>query len=1741
MVYQVRREGVEYALKVIRSAAADEAALAAFQREAALLACVNHPGIPRVHEVGVVHRRSYLVMDLVKGHRLTESLAMGPMDLPRVLTVALDIASALDAAHRAGVVHRDVKPDNIVIDESGSPRLIDFGLATQAVGEIGDSIVGTMTYGAPEQSGMLKRPVDARADLYSLGIVLYECLTGTPPFTAPDIGEVIRMHATMPAPDVRASRPDVPAPVAALVAKLLAKDPDDRYQSAAGLRADLQRLAEQPAADDLQLGVDDRPTQQREPMLVGRDQELEALLQMWRELSSGRGIVVLVEGPPGSGKSRLAREFLRLARGRGTFALQAKSSPDDLVPFAPLRSAVEGYVAALGELPEPERTAAVNRLRAVVGADAPTLATFSPSLGALLGIEARGDADGHSEFVSIVSSFITGLARANGPMALYLDDAQWLDDASVRVLTRVAGELVESPLFVVATSRNDDDSQAALDTLRSRLGEAVSTSLTLGPLTAGAVTRIVADLSGGMGIDTKAAAMVAARTGGNALALHEYLGSLMHSGLLRPCWGQWVLDVEHLDDLPLSGSAVDLVIRRLDDLEPSTRKLLGIGALLGSCFSADLLAQVCQIDPRRVVRIIDEATWDHLVEPRGAGRYAFLHNCVREAFLAQFDEATLRQHHQRIADVLVQSAATDPETVYATARHYQNGEVDRHERQVFRANFAAGKLALKDHAPAQAAGYFERAEEVATDAGAEFYCTLGTAHHRAGRFEDAVEVLHKALDASSDAIERATILHLIATVHDSTWDSAREIDAAERGLAELGCPLPEERKKLLRSSKRLFLLGALIGLTRIGYGKVDGFKRDKYRLLSSLFGVTAMGHTRELRPDLARAMVYREIFYVNRAGDCPENVMAKARLAALVRGRGHRRLAEVLHKRAQQTVEQLGDPHLQAFVEWMELTSRHDSGEGDGMQLRRMLDERDQLLDAGQHLNGLTSLCWEGLLHGEMGAAEALFRNRRDRVAASGQVGRNASVAAEAGLLALQGHTVEAAEYLNAMGAEPETPRWMRVDILIATLLCAIEQGDLGSAVDEVIREFDELGLAPDSLLPAQRAFYVYQAYARLEQYRLADQDQRPERLRIATEAIATLGRAADRPIMVAHHVVTRAALHQISGENRKALDVLDAAAVQLREVDAPMVAFESSRIRARALKAIGVRGEADRQARYTLTVADEQQWPRRVRWVRAEFGYAGSTAFSQQSMSMGQGSVRLHTHEGVPCSVFRHRLTALEQVSFAASRVGNPDDLAKTALDETIKMLHAERAVLFLLEGEPAKLLPYAGRDAAGNDLDGLDDYSRTLVDRVCQTQEAAVITSAGDGAEVDSGSVVIHGLRSVMAAPLQLDGRLLGVVYLDSRIAKGIFTNEDIGALTAITNYVAGALETARATHLEVAVTKATEQRDLADKLRTAMSELSGTLDPTEVLRRLLHGIVRNLGGEEGWFLTTDGQSWVVRAATTLDGPVTPAKPLSGPDPVLTRLMQDEVPFFGGNGQDGAEQARPAVLAAAGAEANSWVAIPLRRKNEQIGLILIASAETGSFGPEHTDLGAALAEQGLIAFDNARLFARVRRLATTDELTGIANRRHFFDLATREFSTVREAGRPLAALMIDIDHFKRVNDTHGHQVGDDVIRGVADRFRRTAGTGDILGRYGGEEFAVVIAAGEDVVATAERFRCAVTDEPIATRTGPLEVTVSIGVARLRATDDDIGALLGRADAQLYDAKQGGRNRVNAEDPSDE
>ncbi len=1721
VVYRVRRHGVEYALKVL--SAADGTAL---RREAALLGCVGHPLLPQIFEVGQSDAGPYLILEYIEGSSLAQTLRRGPLDEPTTVRLAVDLVGPLAAAHRAGLVHRDVKPDNVIVDRGGTGRLIDFGLAAR--GGVNDEIAGTLAYSAPEQTGMLKRPIDGRSDLYALGVLLFECVTGRTPYSSQDVGELIRLHATAPVPDARALTPGLSPTMAAIIATLMAKDPDDRYQSGESLLSDLRRLTERPG-EQFPVASDHRGVRPLGPtLLVGRDQEVIALANRWLRARDGAGGAAVVEGPAGAGKTRLVRELTNAVKSDGDLVLYGKCVPDDPVPLAPLRGAVERYLRTVERLPGPERDQAVRRLHRAAGRGGPLLRTLSPLLADLMQVPRIGEVNRQEQFVNAVAAFLVGLADEFQGAVLHLDDVQWLDGPTRRVLQQVTSRLTGTPLLVIATSRDDADSAAALDRFGADMDATLDTRLPLRPLDAGAVIQLVEEHLGAVKLPGEQVTELAERAGGNPFIVGEYVRAVFDAGLLAPTWTGWRLDLAGLDRLELSGDAVDLVLQRIGGLGEESRRLLVAGAAAGRWFPAELVAAVCGIDLRHAGALLAEAESRRLVTAAGTGGYRFLHDRIREALLVGLDDAALRRLHQRIAEMLDASTFDDPRYIYSTARHYARGETGRRPDRVHISGLAAGRLALAEHAPDEARTFLEAAARAVESAGLTpqpgFWVALGTSCARTGRFAEALHHLDQALRDEPDKLGRAEIRAQVALVHNSSWNPDRAFDAVRRGLAELGAPLPRGRFGLVVTTLVSVLLGLVVGRTKIGFGGAQGRRRERYRLQAILYDLGTFALSMRMRRFMRALMSLRALYPINRLGPGREYAQHMAGLGVIADVAGRPKLAGQLFDRAAAVAAEIGDPQLVGYVEWKRGAGSHLSGRDDDGQIwGKALLENERWLELGDYLTAVGGVCMQYFKRGRTADAEAWLQRAKARLGPGAEAEGNALRAVAAVIAAQRGRPEEATAHIEALRrflrANPDNPMQL-INLYGARMVALVEQGELGEPFEQLTAEFAALGLKPTTIVPEQRVIYVFEALGRLARCHRAGPASGPEVRAAAEEAVARLGAgASDKPLR-AFHRVARADLELLAGRPEEAVRTLAAVEADLVPLDAPLIEYEAARVRARALQAMNQPAPAAMQAKDARTIAADQQWPQRARWVEEEFPASRPEPASPVPLVTTGGR---HAAEGGAAALYRRRLEALQQVSLASATVLDPRELARVALDETLRILGAERAFLFLLDRDLGRLVPHVGRDAEGRDIRQLTGYSATLVDRVRDTGEPLVVTGSEEGVALGSHSMQAHGLRSIMIAPLQFDGHLRGVVYLDSRVAKGVFTGDDVAILKAITNHIAVSLETARAAQLEVAMQTASRQRDVAETLRAAMADQSSSLDPDEVMRRLLGSVTRTLGGSSAALLTRlDGDELVVAASHGGSAPV--GATFSVPSDLLG--LAGPRTRSSASGEESIDE----LLGAP----RSWWAIPVSVRSEPFGILVVGSAREQTITEAQAQIAAAIAGQGMTAYENAQLFSQVQVMATRDGLTGLFNRNHFFLEADRRLSLARVQATPVAAVMVDIDHFKSINDTYGHPVGDEVIRMVADRLRDALGDGDVLGRYGGEEFAVVSPlAGQAATDLALRLHRVVSGVPVPTAAGHLPVTISVGLACRDDEDPDLRQLLARADRALYEAKQTGRDRV--------
>lgn len=656
-VYRAVRDatGEPVVLKLPRASAGPDEALRV-RTEHEILKELEHPGIVRAIDLITDQPVPVLVLGFVPGTTLRERLrAVGRFELSAFFGLAIKLAEVLQVVHARRLIHLDVNPSNVMIDGEDGLRLIDFGISTRVRREHRFSfnpvgLAGTLPYLAPEQTGRTNRSVDYRADLYAFGCTCFEMLVGRPPFEGRDPLELVHHHVARIPPQVDELRPEVPRGVARIIAKLLAKNAEDRYQSAAGVAADLASARDAWHADltaDFALGERDVSSLFAVPeTLVGREAEVASLLGRFEAMDPRRAAMVVVRGYSGVGKTRLVREVQRPITARAGYFCSGKFDQFQRhLPFAALRQALGDLVGQV--LVEPaDRVASWRRrvLDAVDGSGA-LLVEAVPELAALIGeqppVAELPPNEARHRFASTLRAFLAVCCDEEHPVAMFLDDLQWVDGATLEWLEETLARPEGASLFLVGAYRDNEVDAAhplseAFDRLRAR--GAPLHDVSVEPLGAAHVRAIVA---GTLDRPEAEAAELAAvcfdRTGGNPFFLQQLLETLHDEGAIAfdAARGRWSWDAAAAVAAQASPNVVDLVVARLSRLPEEVRRALFAAACLGNRFDSGTLALAVGRDEAQVIAWMEQAReGGFLVRIKADGdrlTWGFLHDRVQQA------------------------------------------------------------------------------------------------------------------------------------------------------------------------------------------------------------------------------------------------------------------------------------------------------------------------------------------------------------------------------------------------------------------------------------------------------------------------------------------------------------------------------------------------------------------------------------------------------------------------------------------------------------------------------------------------------------------------------------------------------------------------------------------------------------------------------------------------------------------------------------------------------------------------------------------------------------------------------------------------------------------------------------------------------------------------------------------------------------------------------------------------------
>ncbi|MGF1482228.1 MAG: AAA family ATPase [Cyanophyceae cyanobacterium] len=704
---------------------------------------LNLPGVVQVYGLENEQDRWLLVLEDFGGQALDRVIEERPLSVTEFLPLAIQLARILAQVHQQHVVHNDINPSNIVWSPATEQvKLIDFGsslLLTPKNSTRHPKVLrGTLTYISPEQTGRMNRAIDERTDFYSLGVTFYELLTGRLPFPTEDVLELIHGHiAKSPLPPHQHNA-NLPPAISDIVLKLMAKNAEDRYQSAFGLKADLEHCWHQWQTQgqiaSFPLGqVDISDRFQISPKLYGREAELARLLAACDRVSQGASEMMVICGHSGVGKSALVQEVYQpLTRQRGYFISGKSERLQRNIPYAPLIQAFQSLIQQLLTESKPKIAEWREKLLVALGANGQVMLDVLPDLELIIGSQAAlpnlAPTEAQNRFHRVWQDFVKVFTQPEHPLVIFLDDLQWADRATLEIIQRLFTAGNSQYLLLIGAYRDNEVSESSLLlTLREIESSITVNQISLLPLTQTHTRQLLSDT---FRVDSTTASplatMLQAKTGGNPFFVSEFLKSLHERSLIEfdDERGQWRWDLKQIQTQPIADNVAQLMAEKVKQLTPPTQAALKLAACLGNRFTLDRLAIISEKTAREVAVDLEAAIAEGYILPlndsytlrslevnglsKSAG-YKFAHDRIQQVVYGLIPQAETQAVHWQIGQRLLKHTPleSDPFTIVNQLNQGRSLLSHRPEReQLARLNLQAGAIAKASAAHQSAFTYF---------------------------------------------------------------------------------------------------------------------------------------------------------------------------------------------------------------------------------------------------------------------------------------------------------------------------------------------------------------------------------------------------------------------------------------------------------------------------------------------------------------------------------------------------------------------------------------------------------------------------------------------------------------------------------------------------------------------------------------------------------------------------------------------------------------------------------------------------------------------------------------------------------------------------------------------------------------------------------------------------------------------------------------------------------------------------
>ncbi|MEH2125152.1 AAA family ATPase [Nostoc sp.] len=866
LVYRgIRDDGVGIVVKILKLDYPSPQELTRYRQEYKITRSLKLEGVIKAYSQQDYQRTLVILLEDFGGESLEKWMhkrpdIFCPMPLSTFLSVAIAISDILGRIHAANIIHKDINPGNIVLNlDTGVVKIIDFGIATQfnrtnPTFKSPHVLEGTLAYLSPEQTGRMNRLLDYRTDFYSLGVTFYELLTGQLPFPTTDVLELVHCHiAKHPIPPNEINT-TIPKPVSDIILKLMTKNAENRYQSAWGIKADLEICAEQlkeiGQISSIQLALQDVSGQFQIPQkLYGRDKEVAMLLAAFvrvacpesncvaslpnnsettsqseqRSKSKFQVEMMLVSGYAGIGKSALVQEIYKpITQKRGYFISGKFDQFQRNIPYSAIADALQKLVQQLLSEPDEQVQQWRSLLLTALGNNAQIIIDAIPEVELIIGkqppVPEVGAIEAQNRFHRIFGQFVRVFCSESHPLAIFLDDLQWIDSATLKLIELMLLDEQTKSLFLIGAYRDNEVNPThplALMLERLRKQGAVLQEIILAPLTLLPLSQLIAEtLHRNADTVRPLAELVLRKTEGNPFFVSEFLRMLHSENLLTfdAQYLNWEWNIAQIQAQDITDNVVELMLHKLKKLPENTQQILRLAACVGAEFNLDTLSIVCDQPPETIFQDLLTAIQVGLIQPLSEldenlliQEYKFLHDRVQQASYTLIDESQKQIVHLQIGRNLLGKTLLErlSDRLFEIVDHLNHGielVTDQPERnEIARLNLIAGQKAKAAIAYSMAQNYLATARvwlaasswQTNYDLTLDLYLETTEVAYLCGEFEQVESWAASVLQAAKRVLDIVKVYEVKIQTDIAQNQPLEAINTGLQVLQQLGISFPE--------------------------------------------------------------------------------------------------------------------------------------------------------------------------------------------------------------------------------------------------------------------------------------------------------------------------------------------------------------------------------------------------------------------------------------------------------------------------------------------------------------------------------------------------------------------------------------------------------------------------------------------------------------------------------------------------------------------------------------------------------------------------------------------------------------------------------------------------------------------------------------------------------------------------------------------------------------------------------------